>query len=88
MENTVLEDTDFTEKAQAKIILQNDIAMDAMVQCMSKMDDFHRFLLSMKEDVNWPTRKAWKMAMHPESLHTHGHNRFKGLNNGVDSLES
>ncbi len=60
MEDTILDDTDPTEKAQAKAILQNVIAMDAMVQCMSKMDNFHRVLLSMKEDVDWPTQKAWK----------------------------
>ncbi len=27
---------------------------------MSKMDDFHCVLPSMKEEVNWPSRKAWK----------------------------
>ncbi len=59
-EDTVLEETDPTEKAQAKALLQNAIAMDAMVQCMGDMDDFHCILLSMKEDVDWPTRKAWK----------------------------
>jgi hypothetical protein len=31
-----------------------------MVQCMSKMDGFYRALLSMQEDANWPTGKAWK----------------------------
>jgi hypothetical protein len=31
-EETVLDETDLTEKAQAKAILQNAIAMDAMVQ--------------------------------------------------------
>ncbi len=30
------------------------------MQCISKIDDFHCVLLSMKEDVDWPTRKAWK----------------------------
>jgi hypothetical protein len=60
MEDTVLDKTDPTEKAQAKAILQNAIAMDAMVQCMSKMDDFHCVLLSMKEDADWPTGKVWK----------------------------
>jgi hypothetical protein len=59
-EDTMLDKTNPTEKAQAKALLQNAIAMDAMVQCMSKMDDFHRVLLSMKEDVDWPTGKAWK----------------------------
>jgi hypothetical protein len=59
-EETVLDKTDPTEKAQAKAVLQNAIAMDAMVQCMSKMDNFHRVLLSMKEDADWPTGKAWK----------------------------
>jgi hypothetical protein len=27
---------------------------------MSKMDDFQCVLLSMKEDADWPTGKAWK----------------------------
>jgi hypothetical protein len=56
MEDTVLDDTDPKEKAQAKAILQNAIAMDAMVQvqCMSKIVNFYRVLLSMKEDVDWP----------------------------------
>jgi hypothetical protein len=58
-EVTVLDETYPTEKAQVKAILQNAIAMDAMVQCMSKMDNFHHVLLSMKEDAEWPTRKAW-----------------------------
>ncbi len=60
-EDAVLGDTDPTEKAQAKAILQNAIAMDAILQCMSKMDNFHCILLSMKEDVDWPTGKAWKI---------------------------
>jgi hypothetical protein len=34
--------------------------MDVMVQCMGNMDDFHRILLIMKEDADWPTGKAWK----------------------------
>jgi hypothetical protein len=34
--------------------------MYAMVQCMRKMDNFQRVLLSMKEDVDWPTGKVWK----------------------------
>jgi hypothetical protein len=34
--------------------------MDAMVQCMSKMDNFHCILLSMQEDADWPSGKAWK----------------------------
>ncbi len=34
--------------------------MDAMVQCMSKIDNFHCILLNMQEDVNWPTKNAWK----------------------------
>jgi hypothetical protein len=59
-EDAVLDDTDPTQKAQGKGILQNAIAMDVMVQCMSKMDDFHRVLLSMQEDADWPTGKAWK----------------------------
>jgi hypothetical protein len=36
------------------------MAMDAMVQCMSKTDNFNCILQSMQEDVDWPTRKAWK----------------------------
>ncbi len=60
MEDTVLDKTDPTEKAQAKALLQNAIAMDAMVQCVGKLDNFHRVLLSMKEDADWPTGKAWK----------------------------
>ncbi len=60
MEDTILDKTDPTEKVQAKALLQNDIAMDAMVQCMGKMDNFHHVLLSMKEDVDWSARKAWK----------------------------
>jgi hypothetical protein len=59
-EDAVLDDTDPTQKAQGKAILQNAIAMDAMVQCVSKMDDFHYILLSMQEDADWPTGKAWK----------------------------
>ena len=31
-----------------------------MVQCMSKTDNFHCILQSMQEDVDWPTRNAWK----------------------------
>jgi hypothetical protein len=34
--------------------------MDAMVQCMSEIDTFHCILLSMQEDMNWPTGKACK----------------------------
>ncbi len=56
MEEAVLDDTN----PQGKAIQQKAIAMDAMVQCMSKTDDFHCILQSMQEDVDWPTRKAWK----------------------------
>jgi hypothetical protein len=59
-EDTILDETDPTEKAQAQAHLQNAIAMDAMVQCMGEMDKFHCVLLSMKEDVDWPIKKAWK----------------------------
>ena len=59
-EEAVLDNTDTIQKAQGKAILQNAIAMDAMVQCMGNMDNFHRVLPSMKEDADWPTRKAWK----------------------------
>ena len=51
-EDTVLDKTDPTEKAHAKGLLKNAIAMDAMVQCMSKTDDFHCVLLSMQEGVD------------------------------------
>ncbi len=30
------------------------------MQCMSKMEAFNCVLLSMQEDVDWPTGKAWK----------------------------
>jgi hypothetical protein len=59
-EEAVLDNTDPIQKAQGKAILQNAIVMDAMVQCMSKTDNFHCVLQSMQEDVNWPTGKAWK----------------------------
>jgi hypothetical protein len=60
-EEAVLDHTNPVQKAQRKAILQNAIAMDAMVQCMlSKMDNFHHVLLSMQEDADWPTGKAWK----------------------------
>ncbi len=42
--------------------------MDPMVQCMSKTDNFHHVLQSMQEDVEWPTRKAWKTWL---SIHNH-----------------
>jgi hypothetical protein len=60
-EEALLDNTDPTLKAQGKDILQNAIAMDAMVQCMSKTDNFHLVLQSMQEDVDQPTGKAWKM---------------------------
>ncbi len=59
-EEAVLDNTDPIQKAQGKAIPQNAIAMDALVQCMSKTDDFHCVLQSMQEDVDWPTGKAWK----------------------------
>jgi hypothetical protein len=59
-EDTVLDKTDPTEKAHAKGLLKNAIAMNAMVQCMGVMDNFHCVLLSMKEDADSPTWKAWK----------------------------
>ncbi len=52
MEDTLLDKTDPTEKSQAKALLQNAIAMDAMVQCMSKKEDFHHVLLIMKKDAD------------------------------------
>jgi hypothetical protein len=55
MEEAVLDNTDPIQKAQGKAILKYAMAMDAMVQCMSKMDDFHHALLSMQEDMDWPT---------------------------------
>jgi hypothetical protein len=60
MEEAVLNNTDPIQKAQGKATLQNAIAMDAMVQCMSKTDDFHCILQRVQDDVDWPTRKAWK----------------------------
>jgi hypothetical protein len=60
MEDDVLDNTDPLQQAQRKAILQNATAMDAMVQCMNKMDNFHCILLSMQEDMEWPTKKAWK----------------------------
>jgi hypothetical protein len=60
MEDDVLDNTDPLQQAQGKAILQNAIPMDAMVQCMNKMDNFHCIYLSMQEDVDWPTKKAWK----------------------------
>ncbi len=60
MEEAVLDDTDPTQKAHGKAIQQNAIAMAAMVQCMSNMDNFHCILQSMQEDMDWPTKKAWK----------------------------
>ncbi len=60
MEEAILDDTDPTQKAQGKGIQQNDIAMDAMVQCMSKTDDFDCVLQRMQENLDWPTGKAWK----------------------------
>jgi hypothetical protein len=59
-EEAVLDDTDPTQKAQGKASQQYVIAMDTMVQCMSKTDNFHCVLQSMTEDADWPTRKAWK----------------------------
>ncbi len=58
LEEAILDNTDPIQKAQGKAILQNAIAMDAMVQCMSKMDNFHCILLNMQEDVDWPTKKC------------------------------
>ena len=60
MEEAMLNDTNPIQKAQGKAILQIDMAMDPMVQCMSKTDNFNCILQSMQEDVDWPTRKAWK----------------------------
>jgi hypothetical protein len=59
-EDIVLGKTNPTEQAQAKALLQNAIAMDAMVQYMGKLDSFHCVLLSMKEDADWPTGKTWQ----------------------------
>jgi hypothetical protein len=59
-EDAILDETDLIQKAQEKAILQNAIAMDAMVQCISKMDDFYRVLISMQEDADWPTGEVWK----------------------------
>jgi hypothetical protein len=59
-EEAVLDNTDLIQKTQGKAILKNAIAMDAMVQCMSEMDNFHCVLLNMQEDVDLPIRKVWK----------------------------
>jgi hypothetical protein len=58
-EEAVLDNTDTIQKAQGKAILQNAIAMNAMMQCMSK-NDIHCVLQSMQDGVDWPTGKAWK----------------------------
>ncbi len=50
-EDAILDDTDPTQKAQAIAIKQNAIAMDAIVQCMSKTDNIHCVLQSMQEDA-------------------------------------
>jgi hypothetical protein len=74
LEEAVLDDSDPIQNAQGKAILQNAIAMDAMVQCMSEMDDFHCVLLNMQENVDWPNGKAWKtwlsMQNHYQSMNT------------------
>jgi hypothetical protein len=44
MEEAILDNIDPTQKAQGIAIKQNAVAMDAMVQCMSKTDDFHSIL--------------------------------------------
>ncbi len=59
-DDDVLDDTDHIQKAQGIARKQNATAMDALVQCMSDTDDFHRILQSMKKDANWLCRKAWK----------------------------
>ncbi len=48
-EEAVLDNTDPIQKAQGTAILQNAMAMDAMVQCMSKM--VHHVLLNMQEGL-------------------------------------
>jgi hypothetical protein len=60
VEVAILDDTDPMQKAQGKAILQNAIAMDAMVQCMSKIDNFCHVLQSMQEKLDWPNGKARK----------------------------
>ncbi len=58
----VIDNTEPSQKAQAQGIArkQNAGAMDALVLSMSDTDNFHCILQSMKEDANWPSRKAWK----------------------------
>jgi hypothetical protein len=68
-EEAVLDDTDPTQKTQGKAILQNVIAMDAMVQCISKTDNFHSILQSMQEDADWPTGMAWKTWLSIQNHH-------------------
>jgi hypothetical protein len=53
-EEAVLDNTDHTQKAQGIAIKQNAIAMDAIVQCISKTDNFHCIHQSMQEDADWP----------------------------------
>ncbi len=47
MEEVILDSTDPTQKAQGIAIKQNAIAMNAMVQCMSKTDNLYCILQSM-----------------------------------------
>jgi hypothetical protein len=54
----VIDDTDPSQKAQGIVRKQNAVAMDALVQSMSDTDDFDCILQSMKENANWPSRKA------------------------------
>jgi hypothetical protein len=67
-EEAILDNTDPTQKAQGKAIQKNAIAMDVMVQCMGKTDNFHHVLQSMQEDADWSTGKAWKIWL---SIHNH-----------------
>ena len=81
-EEAVLDDTDPTQKAQGIAIKQNAIAMDAMVQCMSKTDNFHCILQSMQEDADWHTGKAWKTWKSIQNHYQPMDSTLQGLNNG------
>jgi hypothetical protein len=66
-----VDDTDPIQKAQGKAILQNAIAIDAMVQCMSKMDEL----------AYWKGMED--MTEHAESLSIYRHHHLKRLYNGL-----
>ncbi len=69
-ELSILNDTDPQENAQGIDRKQNAIAMDALVQSMSDIDDFHCILQHTKEDADWPGGKAWKVWKNIQSRST------------------